>query len=80
MYSIPEKLPTQNKANKLATFLSKPFGKNIMILVVTQKCRIKQHLGGSLGWHSTRDFGSGHDLTVVRSSPTLGSELGVEPV
>ena len=25
------------------------------------------------------DFGSGHDLTVVRSSPKLGSTLGVEP-
>ena len=25
------------------------------------------------------DFGSGHDLRVVRSSPTLGSVLSTEP-
>ena len=25
--------------------------------------------------HLTRDLGSGHDLTVVKSSPTSGSEL-----
>ena len=25
------------------------------------------------------DFGSGHDLTVVGSSPVLGSSLSVEP-
>ena len=29
------------------------------------------------GW--TFDFGSGHDLTVVRSSPALGSLLSMEP-
>ena len=28
----------------------------------------------------TLGFGSGHDLTVVRLSPGLGSELGMEPV
>ena len=27
----------------------------------------------------TVDFGSGHDLMVVRLSPVLGSVLGVEP-
>ena len=27
----------------------------------------------------TLDFGLGHDLTVLRSSPELGSELGMEP-
>ena len=27
----------------------------------------------------TLDFGSGHDLTVVRSSPMLGSVLGMKP-
>ena len=27
----------------------------------------------------TLDFGSGHDLRVVRSSPTLGYALGMEP-
>ena len=27
----------------------------------------------------TLDFSSGHDLTVVRSSPTLGSALSMEP-
>ena len=27
----------------------------------------------------TFDFGSGHDLRVVSSSPVLGSMLGVEP-
>ena len=27
----------------------------------------------------TLDFGSGHDLRVVRSSPQLGSTLNVEP-
>jgi len=26
----------------------------------------------------TLDFGSGHDLGVLRSSPTLGSALGAE--
>jgi len=26
----------------------------------------------------TLDFGSGHDLRVVRSSPALGSALGIE--
>ena len=26
----------------------------------------------------TLDFNSGHDLTVMRSSPALGSVLGVE--
>ena len=25
------------------------------------------------------DFGSGHDIRVVRSNPRLGSALGVEP-
>ena len=28
--------------------------------------------------HPTLDFGSGHDLKVVRSRPMLGSVLGVE--
>ena len=28
--------------------------------------------------HPTLDFGRGHDLTVMRSSPTLGSMLGME--
>ena len=28
---------------------------------------------------STLDFGSGHDLTVVESSPMSGSVLGVQP-
>ena len=32
------------------------------------------HLGGSVGYQ-TLDFGSGHDLRVVRLSPTLGSEF-----
>ena len=27
----------------------------------------------------TLDFGSGHDLRVVRSSPASGSALGMEP-
>ena len=30
--------------------------------------------------HPTLDFGSGHDLKVIRSSSALSSELGVEPV
>ena len=29
--------------------------------------------------HLTPDFGSGHDLIVVRLSPMLGSVLGMEP-
>ena len=29
--------------------------------------------------HLTPNFGSGHDLRVVRLSPTLGSVLGMEP-
>ena len=29
--------------------------------------------------HPVLDFGSGHDLTVLRLSPTSGSEPGVEP-
>ena len=29
--------------------------------------------------HLTLDFGSGHDLRVVRSSPASGSMLGIEP-
>ena len=29
--------------------------------------------------HPSLDLGSGHDLTVVRSNPALGSALGVEP-
>ena len=29
--------------------------------------------------HLTVDFTSGHDLMVLRSSPTLGSRLGVKP-
>ena len=29
--------------------------------------------------HLTLDFGSGHDLRVVRLSPVLGSALGMEP-
>ena len=39
-------------------------------------------LGGALGWLSlkdpTLDFGSHHDVTVVRLIPTLGSILSVE--
>ena len=31
------------------------------------------------GKHLTLDFGSGHDLRVVRSSPMLGSTLNMEP-
>ena len=33
-------------------------------------------LGGSVGW--TTAFGSGHDLGVLGSSPTLGSQLHEE--
>lgn len=29
--------------------------------------------------HPTVDFGSGHDLGIMRSSPTSGSALSVEP-
>ena len=29
--------------------------------------------------HQSLDFGSGHDLTVVRPSSTLGSALGLGP-
>ena len=29
--------------------------------------------------HVTLDLGSGHDLRVMRSSPTLGSVLNMEP-
>jgi len=29
--------------------------------------------------HPTLDFGSGHDLGVLRSSPASGSALGVDP-
>ena len=42
-------------------------------------------LGGEGTWvaqllrRPTLDFSSGHDLTVVRSSPALGSVLGTEP-
>ena len=37
-------------------------------------------LGGSVGIeHLTLDFGSGHDPTVVGSSPESGSALGIEP-
>ena len=32
-----------------------------------------------LSKHPTLDFGSGHDLRVVRSSPASGSKLGVDP-
>ena len=35
------------------------------------------HLGGSVK-HLTLDFGSGHDLRVVRLSPLSGSALSVE--
>ena len=35
--------------------------------------------GARLVGYPTLDFGSGHDLIVVRSSPTLGSTLGVKP-
>lgn len=28
--------------------------------------------------HAIANFGSGHDLRVVRSSPTMGSTLSVE--
>ena len=30
-------------------------------------------LGGSVGWDLILDFGSGHDLTVLRLSPMSGS-------
>ena len=29
--------------------------------------------------HPVLDFGSGHDLRVMRFSPALGSALGMEP-
>ena len=29
--------------------------------------------------HLTLDFNSGHDLRVLKSSPALGSMLGMEP-
>ena len=32
------------------------------------------------GKHLSLEFGSGHDLRVMRLSPALGSMLGVEPV
>ena len=35
-------------------------------------------LGGSLVKLPTLDFGSGHDLRVVSSSPALGSMLGMK--
>ena len=40
----------------------------------------KNHVFGTPGLfeHQTLDFGSGHDLMVVRSSPMLGSVLNVE--
>lgn len=41
----------------------------------------KNHSLGAPGWvkSPTLDFSSGLDLRVVRSSPELGSTLGVEP-
>ena len=30
--------------------------------------------------HLTLDFGSGHDFMIMRSSPVLGSALGMESV
>ena len=41
------------------------------------KERVEGHLMGSVGWAT--DFCSGHDPRVVEPSPTLGSELSVEP-
>jgi len=32
------------------------------------------------GKHPILDFGSGHDLGMMRLFPALGSTLGVEPV
>ena len=32
-----------------------------------------------MGRHLTLDFGSGHDFRVMRLSPILGSEVGLEP-
>ena len=37
------------------------------------------HLGGSVVKYLTLDLGSGLDLTVVSSSPALGSMLFMEP-
>ena len=39
---------------------------------------MKGHLGGQSVEPPTLNFGLGHDLTVVRSSPTSGSVLGTE--
>ena len=45
--------------------------------------RIQKRGGGAsvaqLVKRLTLDFGSGHDLRVVRLSPTSGSALGVKP-
>ena len=37
------------------------------------------HVGTQSVKYPTLNLGSGHDLTVVRQSPWLGSMLGVEP-
>ena len=43
----------------------------------------KSNQGGAAGWlgglGATLDFGLGHDLMVMDSSPTTGSLLGLEP-
>ena len=38
----------------------------------------KEKLKAQLVKHTTLDFGSGHDLTVMRTSPVLGSVLSWE--
>ena len=47
---------------------------------VWQSNTVEGHLGGSVSWASdSRDFGSGHDLTVTAVNPVLGSTLSVAP-
>ena len=43
-----------------------------------KKMNIQGHLGGSVKC-PTFDFGSGHNLTVMALSPTLGSTLSMDP-
>ena len=44
-------------------------------------CNVNVNCGGTWVAQLVKplDFGSGHDLRVVRLSPTLGSVLGMEP-
>ena len=42
------------------------------------KCKMGNFWVAQSVKHPTPDFDSGHNLRVVKSSPTLGSALGIE--